>query len=298
MACHYLPEVVQTKSSKVAVAHGAADRVAQHSDAETFEYSCSSGLPSPCSSGTSDVRKEEEEGPCSIVVRSTFIDVTDGRSLVRRYRRLRRLMTDSVLTGIFVETEAYEPGKFSEGVSAKAQDAPSHVIEQRRAPPATLGSEAKGRKAKEVMPQTAEQACGRTTVMLRNVPNNYTRDMLLTLLNEQGFSSRYDFVYLPIDFRRRANLGYAFVNLTDEASVDALWSTFDGFSGWALPTAKVCQVSWSGPHQGFKAHVERYRNSPVMHRSVPDEYKPVIFEHGLRKNFPRPTKKVKAPTGC
>ena len=29
---------------------------------------------------------------------------------------------------------------------------------------------------------------------------------------------------------------------------------------------KVCQVSWSGPHQGFDAHVARYRNSPVMHR--------------------------------
>ena len=45
-----------------------------------------------------------------------------------------------------------------------------------------------------------------------------------------------------------------------------------------------------------QAHVERYRNSPVMHRSVPDEYEPVIFKNGVRKNFPRPTKKVKAPT--
>ena len=29
---------------------------------------------------------------------------------------------------------------------------------------------------------------------------------------------------------------------------------------------KVCRVTWSGPHQGLAAHVERYRNSPVMHR--------------------------------
>ena len=45
-----------------------------------------------------------------------------------------------------------------------------------------------------------------------------------------------------------------------------------------------------------QAHVERYRNSPVMHRSVPDQYKPVIFKDGVRKPFPRATKKVKAPT--
>ena len=131
-------------------------------------------------------------------------------------------------------------------------------------------------------------------------------------------------------------------------------------------------MGWSGPHQGFEAHVERYRNSPVMHKSaldesgellvvhlnsfmiliepncpliglipsafgwkslsreygygclqgfvpgisrkhlggqsthvgvpvlrpgVPDCYKPMIFKNGVRKAFPRPTKKVKAPTG-
>ena len=32
--------------------------------------------------------------------------------------------------------------------------------------------------------------------------------------------------------------------------------------------SQVCQVGWSGPHQGFLAHVERYRNSPVMHKST------------------------------
>merc|ERR1719188_2087772 len=38
-----------------------------------------------------------------------------------------------------------------------------------------------------------------TTVMLRNIPNRYTRDMLIERLNE-GYKDQYDFVYLPIDF--------------------------------------------------------------------------------------------------
>ena len=36
---------------------------------------------------------------------------------------------------------------------------------------------------------------------------------------------------------------------------------------------------------------------PVLRPGVPDCYKPMIFKNGVRKAFPRPTKKVKAPTG-
>merc|ERR1740138_1013689 len=53
----------------------------------------------------------------------------------------------------------------------------------------------------------------RTTVMLRNLPNNYTRDMLLEHIENKGFIGLIDFFYLPIDFRSHACLGYAFVNL-------------------------------------------------------------------------------------
>ena len=53
----------------------------------------------------------------------------------------------------------------------------------------------------------------RTTISLRNLPNDYTLPMLLALLDSKGFGSRYDFVYLPVDFARLAGFGYAFVNL-------------------------------------------------------------------------------------
>ena len=33
-------------------------------------------------------------------------------------------------------------------------------------------------------------------------------------------------------------------------AVQSLWKTFDGFSGWSLPSSKTCQVKWSGPLQG------------------------------------------------
>ena len=220
----------------------------EHSDIESVEDSCPSEVTSPRSSGTADAC-EDEEGPCNVVVRSTFIDVDDGRSLMQRYRQLRRAMTDSLLMGAFAEEEPYYPGRFSDERAAvpEAASEPS-------APAAPV--EPVPQPAKVTTQKDAKHATGeRTTVMLRNVPNNYNRDMFLAMLDEHGFAGRYDFVYLPCDFYRQANLGYAFVNLVDDAAVDALWQTFDGFSGWSLPTAKVCQVSWSGPHQGFKALV-------------------------------------------
>jgi len=135
----------------------------------------------------------------------------------------------------------------------------------------------------------------RTTVMLRNLPNNYTRLMVVNLLNQEGFKGKFDFLYLPIDFRSKAGLGYAFVNLCDPSFVQQFWKTFDGFTKWVLPSSKVCQVSWSGPHQGQAAHVERYRSSPIMHSSVPDECKPIVLLDGERVAFPEALKKIRAP---
>lgn len=39
-------------------------------------------------------------------------------------------------------------------------------------------------------------------------------------------------------------------------AVQSLWKTFDGFSGWSLPSSKTCQVKWSGPLQGCLALLE------------------------------------------
>mmetsp|Transcript_75388 Transcript_75388/g.157118 ORF Transcript_75388/g.157118 Transcript_75388/m.157118 type:complete len:446 (-) Transcript_75388:61-1398(-) len=135
----------------------------------------------------------------------------------------------------------------------------------------------------------------RTTIMLRNLPNNYTRGSLLTLLDNEGFGGQYDFLYLPIDFKTHSAMGYAFVNMTTGEAAERAHSHFDGWTKWAVPSNKRCSVGWSDPHQGFEANVGRYRNSPLMHESVPDEYRPILFKEGQRVSFPEPTKRIKPP---
>jgi len=135
----------------------------------------------------------------------------------------------------------------------------------------------------------------RSTVMLRDLPEAYSRSRLLKLLEAQGFFGRFDFVYLPVDFKHQKNLGYALINLVSPAEALRLTSHFEGFSTWDMPSEMVCTVGWCSPQQGLAAHVERYRNSPVMHESVPEEWRPMLLSHGVPIPFPEPTIKIKAP---
>jgi len=134
-----------------------------------------------------------------------------------------------------------------------------------------------------------------TTVMMRNVPVSYSREMLLELLDRQGFARLYDFVYLPFDFLTQGNVGYAFINLVSEEQAARFWRAFQGFSDWAVSSRKVCSLSWSDQGQGRDANIKRYRNSPVMCRTVPDVYKPALFSDGTRVTFPAPSKTLKPP---
>lgn len=134
-----------------------------------------------------------------------------------------------------------------------------------------------------------------TTLMFRNIPNRWPRDRFLELLDQHGFRGCYDFAYVPTDFHRNGGLGYAFVNFVCHADAEKAMQHFTGFSEWEITTRKVCEVSWSCALQGLSAHIERYRDSPVMHESVPECFKPVFLESGVRQPFPSPTKRIRPP---
>lgn len=134
-----------------------------------------------------------------------------------------------------------------------------------------------------------------TTVMIRNLPVGLSRSILMDLMDTQGFAGRYDFAYLPVHFDTLIGLSHAFVNMVTPADAERLREHMEGFTNWPVPSDAVCHVVWNDKHQGLAALAERYRNSPVMHESVPDECKPAIIINGRRVAFPPPTQKVKAP---
>jgi hypothetical protein len=145
---------------------------------------------------------------------------------------------------------------------------------------------------------------GRTTLMLRNLPQPFSRADLLRLLDSQGLAGRYNFVYLPFDFDTLTNLTHAFVNLCSPADATLAWKTLFGFSDWAkvdvypscLASSDIrIAIAWNDKQQGLPSLIARYRNSPVMHRSVKEECKPIIFSGGVEMPFPAPTEALKMP---
>jgi len=140
------------------------------------------------------------------------------------------------------------------------------------------------------------QPDGRTTIMLRNLPSSFSRARLLEVLKLKDLSNLFDFVYVPVDFVSGACLGYAFVNLVDHESALLAISKLQGFDAWhATCSQKIMEACWSDPHQGANMLIERFRNSRVMHGMVPDEYKPALFQDGVRVSFPKHTKRIRPP---
>jgi len=137
--------------------------------------------------------------------------------------------------------------------------------------------------------------------MLRNIPNKYTADMLVSRLFSCGFRGYIDFLYLPIDFKNRCNVGYAFVSFRDPAACISFTSQFhEANSAEKLPgfnSKKVCQVS-PARYQGCEENVRRLQASPVMTELIRNpEWLPRLFdEMGEPVEFPLPcARTMRAP---
>jgi len=136
----------------------------------------------------------------------------------------------------------------------------------------------------------------RTTVMVRNIPNRYNKEAILGLLHEYNYAEIVDFLYMPIDFRSTSNMGYCFINFTNPSDARDFKLMFQGFCNWRYNSDKKCDIQWSAPYQGLAAHIDRYRSSPVMHKDVKNQYKPILLMNGEEVPFPPPLKTIPPPT--
>ncbi|CAK9053746.1 unnamed protein product [Durusdinium trenchii] len=122
---------------------------------------------------------------------------------------------------------------------------------------------------------------GYTTAMLRNLPNKYMRDKLVSRLNTCGYKGDIDFLYLPIDFRNKCNVGYCFLNFRTSKALVRFRDEFHGRqSGEKLPgfnSKKVLEVS-PARVQGLHPNIVRLQGSPIMARAMEREWLPVLLD--------------------
>jgi len=131
----------------------------------------------------------------------------------------------------------------------------------------------------------------RTTLMIRNIPNKYNQKMLLSLLDRRH-KNKFDFFYLPIDFKNKCNLGYAFVNFVSiEATVD-FYNEFQEKRWEEFNSKKVCEISYARV-QGKDALVEHFKNSRFP--NTEEEYLPLVLDQKGEGMEGMLTKEVEQP---
>jgi hypothetical protein len=118
----------------------------------------------------------------------------------------------------------------------------------------------------------------RTTVMLRNIPNRFSRETVLDdLLLGSGFQGRFDFLYMPMDLAARSNIGYAFINFTSALAVIDFYNIYHEHA-WER-TTKTCQVSF-GRLQGKEALINQFKKR-ASEAQIPEKYLPLCFHDGV-----------------
>mmetsp|Transcript_19141 Transcript_19141/g.49092 ORF Transcript_19141/g.49092 Transcript_19141/m.49092 type:complete len:479 (+) Transcript_19141:160-1596(+) len=181
---------------------------------------------------------------------------------------------------------ASEKDAWGAGASAASGDAAAERSERKR------DKEKADRKEAKEDVEDPEIPANYTTVMLRNIPNKYTREMLIKQLSLE-FLGQFDFMYLPIDFKNKCNVGYGFINFRTPDACSRFVSQFHGVDVRkclpGLNSKKVVEVT-PARVQGLSENVRRLRNSPVMNQLMDHpEWMPLLFsKQGEEEPFPQP----------
>lgn len=113
----------------------------------------------------------------------------------------------------------------------------------------------------------------RTTLMIKNIPNKYTSKMLLSTIDEHH-KGTYDFIYLPIDFKNKCNVGYAFINLNDPKHIIPFHQAFNGKKWEKFNSEKVASLAYARI-QGKAALIAHFQNSSLMNEDK--RCRPILF---------------------
>ena len=115
---------------------------------------------------------------------------------------------------------------------------------------------------------------GITTLMIRNIPLRFTPVSFRELVDEEGFSGRYDYLYMPMDFRSHRSLGYCFINFYEAESASEFTTKFSDRMFPSTNSDKVLAIS-AAARQGLHANVSSFKQSTL--KQMPKmEFRPVV----------------------
>jgi len=149
-------------------------------------------------------------------------------------------------------------------------------------------------RAEHVRPRAASADPARRskpkTVILKNIPTEYTRMRLCEKLAEHGFGYAIDFLYLPIDSSSGHNLGQAFVNVRTKEMFHDFIRVFQDIPASTclpdFPSTDVCQVSVAEV-QGREANMQSlFTSSNLRKWAKHEDWQPLFLDdYGMKIPF-------------
>ena len=114
----------------------------------------------------------------------------------------------------------------------------------------------------------------RKTLMIKNIPNKVTQEELLSMVNK-NYKEKYDFFYLPIDFKNKCNIGYAFINLLTLKDAINFVEEFSFMKWTSHHSEKICAINYARV-QGKLNLIKHFQKSSVISQLDP-RIKPIII---------------------
>ena len=101
----------------------------------------------------------------------------------------------------------------------------------------------------------------RTTVMIKNIPIKYDTKILLKEL--EHFDGKFNCLYMPYDYSKNGNKGYAFLNFVNPLHILLFYEWFHGKSWMFFESKKICDLYYAN-YQGIeeiKNHAKNYKGN-------------------------------------
>ena len=129
----------------------------------------------------------------------------------------------------------------------------------------------------------------RTTIMIRNIPIKYTDEKLNEEFKE--FHGKYDCLYMPYDYEKNGNRGYAFINFVNSLHILLFHEKFNGKKWIHFESSKICELNMAH-FQGFneiQKHAKNFKELKKTNFSKSNENMviPSKYLSKLKKRFPK-----------
>ena len=129
----------------------------------------------------------------------------------------------------------------------------------------------------------------RTTIMIRNIPIKYTDEKLNEEFKE--FHGKYDCLYMPYDYEKNGNRGYAFINFVNSLHILLFYEKFNGKKWIHFESSKICELNMAH-FQGFneiQKHAKNFKElkKTNFNKSNENMVIPSKYLSKLKKRFPK-----------